>query len=71
MRNKLDKLVGRKVQPRMPRTIKEARAQLDAVRCGLEAAAVQLMQVGLRVSADSLKRLSSQIPALKKLVRLP
>lgn len=71
MKKRLPALVGRKVPPRTPRTKQEARAQLDVVRCGLEAAAVQLMQVGLRIPAAEVNRLASEIPSLKKLVRLP
>lgn len=62
--------VGRKVAPGHPRTKQEARAQVDVVRCALEAAAVQLGQVGLRTGAEAVMRIAAHLPALKKLVRV-
>jgi hypothetical protein len=62
--------VGRKVFPGHPRTKQEARAQVDVILCGLEAAAVQLGQVGLRTAAEAVMRIAAQLPALKRLVRV-
>lgn len=43
---------GGKVTPRLPRTPQEKQAQVNAVICGLDAAAVQLRQVSLHGAAD-------------------
>lgn len=58
--------VGRKFDPLYPRTVKEKRAQVDVVRCGLEAAAAQLRQCGLNASARAVMEIADQCEALKK-----
>jgi hypothetical protein len=68
MRNGHDPLVGRKVSPRRPQTVEEKQMQLDAVRCGLEAAAAQLRQCGLLATERAVLQIAAQIDDLKNLV---
>jgi hypothetical protein len=61
--------VGRKFDPLYPKTVKEKRAQLDVIRCALEAAASQFRQCGYKAPADALLGIADQIPRLKRLAR--
>ncbi len=60
---------GAKVAPRRPRTAAEARAQVDAVHCALEAAAEQLRAVGLGAAAGAVGDIAAQMPALRRQAR--
>jgi hypothetical protein len=60
--------VGRRFDPLYPTTVKEKRAQLDVIRCALEAAAAQLRQLGFRAASESLANGAAALEGLKKRV---
>jgi hypothetical protein len=61
--------VGRKIEPGRPRTKREARAHVDVIRCALEAAAIQLEQLGLPQIAAPVQEIATKLRLLKKLAR--
>lgn len=60
---------GGKVVPRLPRTAQEKQAQVDAVVCGLDAAAVQLRQVSLHGAADGVVKVLRMLKGMKRFAK--